>query len=102
MCGRGEGDRGGQKPGQGRGGRWRACALFSAISLCAALAGGAELRDIRPIVAADYTRLVLDLGESVTYRTQRSAANAAAGVPERLVLDLQHTRLPGAQTIGRS
>lgn len=59
----------------------------------------AALREIREILAPDYTRLVIDLGRAVPYRVERQPANAAAGVPERLVLELDGTRLvPGAPT----
>jgi N-acetylmuramoyl-L-alanine amidase len=61
---------------------------------CAVTASAAELRDVRSIISPDYTRLVLDLGEQVSYRLQPVSAHPNADVPARLYVDLEGTRLP--------
>jgi len=74
--------------------RATACvALLTLASVWASAARAAELHAIRPVPAADYTRVVFDLGERTTYRLRAEPANPAALVPARLYVDLDNTKL---------
>lgn len=58
----------------------------------AAGADVAVLRDVRPIIESDYTRLVLDTSRRVSYAVRELPADPATGTPSRLCVDLYHTR----------
>jgi N-acetylmuramoyl-L-alanine amidase len=59
----------------------------------------AVLRDVRPILQADTTRLVFEMSRRVPYTLRRLPGSAAAGTPPRLVLDLHQTRVDPALTL---
>ena len=77
---------------------WR-CSLSLAPSYAPlpARARPAVLRDIRPIIATDYTRLVIEVSRRVPYELRVVPANLAAGVPARIYVDLHQTRLAGVE-----
>src|SRR6185436_18755543 len=58
-----------------------------------ALADVAVLRAVRPIVSADYTRLVFDTDRRVEYSLREVAGDPADGVPPRLYIDFNATRV---------
>ena len=70
--------------------------LLQALAIATPAAAGrpAELRQIRPIVADDYTRLVIELTHRVRYDLKVVPADAATRTPARLYVDLHGTRLP--------
>ena len=87
---------------------WRpSCGASSLLALLAVLsafvcplparARPAVLRDIRPIIATDYTRLVIEVSRRVPYELRVVPANLAAGVPARIYVDLHQTRLAGVE-----
>ena len=69
--------------------RRAALALALAVPIIAAPAAAelAVLRQVRPIIAADTTRLVFDTSRKVEYRLREVPGDPAAGVPPRLYLD---------------
>ncbi len=56
----------------------------------------AVVKKIRQLSNKDYTRVVIDLEEEVSFSTMSLGSDAGAGKPERLVIDLKNARtLPG-------
>lgn len=59
-------------------------------------AGLATLGDIRHRSSSDYTRVVIDLDAEVEFRYQLLQPDQLLGLPHRLFIDLQSTKLAGA------
>ncbi|EGJ49900.1 N-acetylmuramoyl-L-alanine amidase [Desulfocurvibacter africanus] len=57
--------------------------------------GLASLNDIRHRSSSDYTRVVIDVDAEVEFRYQLLQPNASQGLPHRLFIDLQSTKLAG-------
>jgi len=66
---------------------------LAGLTFRAVASPAAELREIRPIVTRDATRLVLDLGDPTTHRIQAVPAVEGIDVPARLFVELDDTRL---------
>ncbi len=57
--------------------------------------GLANLNDIRHRSSSDYTRVVIDVDGEVEFRYQLLQPNTSLGLPHRLFIDLQSTKLAG-------
>ena len=68
-------------------------ALAVLVATAPAAAEVAVLRQVRPIIAADTTRLVFDTSRRVEYTLREVPGDPASGVPPRLYLDFPSTRL---------
>ena len=68
-------------------------ALAVLVAAAPAAAEVAVLRQVRPIIANDTTRLVFDTSRRVEYTLREVPGDPASGVPPRLYLDFPSTRL---------
>lgn len=59
----------------------------------------AFLRDVRPILEPDHTRLIFDTGRPVRYRLQVRPRDEATGTPARLYVDFYATRVSATPPI---
>jgi N-acetylmuramoyl-L-alanine amidase len=58
--------------------------------------GPGEVKSLRQWSDKDFTRVVIELGDNVTFKTFTLPADEKAGRPERIILELDNARIPGS------
>lgn len=75
------------------GARGRSVAALAFLLLCASPVSAATLNGVRSIGGHGTTLVIVELSGIVTYTIKRTAARPGLGVPARVQVDLQRTRL---------